>query len=418
MKKQWIGLLDCNNFFVSCERLFRPELKNVPVLVLSSNDGCVVARSKEVKDIGVPMGVPYFKIKDIVKKEGIVTFSSHLALYRDISKRVFEVVKRELANVEQYSVDEAFFTLPPEAEVEDIANNLRSIILQEVGIPVSIGVSLTKTQAKYANAVAKKGVGVRVIGETEWDGLVDGIRLAEIWGLGASSELNYRSHGLKTVADLTALDRSVVAKLFGINGLRIQSELRSEPALLIEQGDRKQKSILSSRSFKVETKELAVLQDAVAYHVRHVAEDLRRIAKETLNIRVYLGTNRHGDFLLRGGSDETIFINPTSDTLSLMKVASNLVERLYEPDVPYKKVGVSLSNLVPAGGSQTTMFNDCKEEDRRDLMSSIDILNEKADSELVQIGSRLKKAEWQSRSETRSPAYTTQWSDLKRVKAR
>lgn len=416
MKQQWIGVLDCNNFFVSCERLFRPDLVGKPVVVLSSNDGCVVARSQEIKDIGIPMGVPYFHIKDTLKKAEATTFSSHFALYRDISRRVFSVMREELGVVEQYSIDEAFFTLSDRPEV--VATQLKQAVEQRVGIPVSVGLAATKTQAKYANSVAKKSGGICVLDQPSWQAQVPQIPLSSIWGVGGKSALKYKQHGLSTVADLLQTDPSRTAQIFGVGGVRLQQELAGKPVFKLHQRSEPQQSIMSSRSFRDSTTDLAVLADAVAYHVRHAAADLRSQQQEAKVLRVSIRPSRHGDFLLRGGTKEVVFTVPTSDTLELLQAAETALETLYEAGVPYKKAGVTLASLQPAGNTELQLFDTETATKSSRLMDLVDSLNNKGGREVIVMGSRLRTGAWQVRREACSPAYTTKWTDVAVAKAK
>lgn len=416
MKQQWIGLLDCNNFFVSCERLFRPDLMGKPVLVLSSNDGCVVARSKEVKDIGVLMGVPYFQIKDTVKKHDITTFSSHFALYRDISRRVFSVMREELEVVEQYSIDEAFFTF--DDDPFKVATRVKQAVERRVGIPVSVGVAHTKTQAKCVNDLAKKIGKVKVLERNEWTALTPKILLADIWGVGGKMELRFKHHGLSTVAELLAADPARIERLFGVNGLRLQHELSGTIAFPLHHRTEPQQSIMSTRSFRDSTTDKAILADAVAYHVRHAVADLRGMGMLACNIRVMALPSRHGDFFMRGGAKEAVLPAPSSDTVEFLKIASKLLSDVFESGVPYKKAGVVLGGLVADGVRQTSLFGHTDTGENAELMAVIDSLNARGGGEVVLLGSHLRSDVWRSRSETRSPAYTTRWSDIVSVKAK
>ena len=416
--EEWIGLLDCNNFFVSCERLFRPDLKGKPVVVLSSNDGCVVARSQEIKDKGIPMGVPYFQIKDIIKDIEAVTFSSHFALYRDISRRVFEVMRKEIETVEQYSVDEAFFTMSGSLdELRQKVYSLKDRVEQEVGVPVSVGVALSKTQAKYASSVAKKTGGIYVMPQSEWYERTPIIPLFSIWGIGQRSAEAYRKHSIETVADLLRLERRQVKGLFGVVGERLWQELQGEPSSALSKRLEHQKSILNSRSFRDTTSDISVLKDAVAAHVRAAAEDLRSMDLKATFIQVSLGTSRHSDFFLQGGSASTIFNEPTDDSFLFLKAAMNLVDSLYRPDVPYKKAGVLLTEFTPKTVQQLSMFANAAETKTAALMPVIDALNRVVGRDSIVLGSRLQTKKWQSSFDSKSPAYTTDWSELKTVKA-
>ena len=412
----WIGLLDCNNFFVSCERLFRPDLKVRPVVVLSSNDGCIVARSKEIKDKGIPMGVPYFQVKDTLKDIDAVSFSSHFALYRDISRRVFEVMRRELDAVEQYSIDEAFFSMKgSEEQVRGLITHLKDTVEREVGIPVSIGVATSKTTAKYASSVAKKTGGLFVLTSPEHQAALRAAKLSDIWGIGLRTALSYKKHGLITVGDMLSQERRQVTNLFGVHGERLWLELQGIPAVGATRHSTQQ-SILSSRSFKGTSSDIAVLKDAVAYHVRHAAEDLRSMNLKTSSIQVMLGTSRHGDYFMQGGFEVALLETPTSDSFVLLKAADQLVERLFKPDVPYKKAGILLQHFSPAAHTQLTMFDDKKEDKTSVLMSVMDALNKQGGGNVLLLGSHLKTGAWEASRESRSPAYTTSWNDIAKVK--
>lgn len=417
--ESWIGLLDCNNFFVSCERLFRPDLKGKPVLVLSSNDGCVVARSQEIKDNGIAMGVPYFQIKDILRDINATTFSSHFALYRDISRRVFEVMREELDTVEQYSVDEAFFIIEGsnQKELQKKILCIKDRVERVVGIPVSVGLAKSKTLAKYAGSVAKRTTGTFVLSESEWGSRAATVKLADIWGVGFRSADAYRKKGVVTVADFLALERRQVQELFGVVGIRLWQELQGIPSVTVTRHVQSQKSILNSRSFKGTTNDKSVLEDAVAYHVREAAEDLRAMNQKTSCIQVHLGTSRHGDYLLQGGTLTAVLPHPTNDTFVLLRAASGLVEQLFKPGVPYKKAGVLLTNFSPERVSQLELFVDTQEEKTKDLMPVIDAINHGMGRHSLLLGSHLQTKKWQSSQESRSPAYTTAWKDIAIVKA-
>ncbi len=412
----YFGLLDCNNFFVSCERLFRPDLIGKPVVVLSGNDGCIVARSQEIKDMGIPMGVPYFQVKDILKKHETTCFSSHFALYRDVSRRVFAVMREELEVVQQYSVDEAFFQCDgPDASV---ALRVKKAVESRVGIPVSVGLAPTKTLAKYINSKAKKGVGVAVFDADNWEDEMKNIPLSAIWGVGGRMEMQYKKHTLVSVQDLVLADTERVKILFGVHGVRLQKELSGIPMYSLGEQAEPQKSIMSSRSFKARTTELSVLADAVAYHVRHAMVDLRAMNQKTQCLRVSIRPSRHGDFVLRGGSAEVIFAAPTDDTFRVLEEAQKLTKSLYEAGVPYKKVGIVLSHFSASQATQPALFaTEAHDIKTNELMPIIDMLNKKLRKDSVVIGSRLHGAKWQARIDARSPAYTTQWKDIQTVKA-
>jgi DNA polymerase V len=363
------------------------------------------------------MGVPYFQIKDTLEKAGTTTFSSHFALYRDISRRVFSVMREELDEIEQYSVDEAFFTVSDDPLT--VAKKVKERVEQLVGIPVSVGVAATKTQAKYANEMAKKGAGVVVLPNDDFNALAPDIPLSEIWGVGGKSELKYKAHQIYSVQDLLRADQARIGRIFGVNGLRLQQELQGISVLALEEISSPHHSVMSSRSFRNETIALPVLEDAVAYHVRHAAADIRRAGQVAMAMRVSIRPSRHGDYVLRGGSKEAVFTVPTNDTIELVRTAYELLQDIYEPGVPYKKAGIVLLGLQPAGGEQTQLFQtETTPAATAELLSAIDKINTKSGKELVQVGSQLRTPDWQSRVDARSPAYTTRWSDIATVQAK
>jgi DNA polymerase V len=416
---QYIGVIDCNNFFVSCERLFRPDLIGKPVLVLSSNDGCVVARSQEVKDIGIMMGVPYFQIKDIIKKARITVFSSHFALYRDISTRVFQAVRTELPNKQQYSIDEAFFSIeaPSPEAAERMLWQVKRVVERKVGIPVSIGLAVTKTQAKYASRLAKKAGGVMVLTPADWMIRTSEIPLSDIWGVGRQMVVRYRKVNLLSVQDLLGAPRPHIEALFGIAGLRLQAELAGQMVYPVEKNSSVKKSITSSRSFKNSTNSLAVLKDAVAYHLRHATSELRAMGHVTASVTVSIWPSHHGDFVLRGGSRQLLLSAPTADTTVLLKAVMPLVEELFESEVPYKKAGVLLGQFTKADMVQTSLFEMSTPAPKStELMQTLDVLNAKFGRDMVRVGRHTASETWSSGHAELSPAYTTNWTMLPIVK--
>lgn len=414
----WIGLLDCNNFFVSCERLFRPDLKDKPVVVLSSNDGCIVARSQEIKDKGIPMGVPHFQVKDILKDIGAVTFSSNFPLYRDVSRRVFDTIKYEVDTLEQYSIDEAFFKLQGDkGELLLKITDIKDRVFREVGVPVSIGLAKSKTLAKYAASIAKKTNGLYVLSMSDWQERQGDVLLGDIWGVGTRTARAYASYSLQTVVDVVRLERRQVEQLFGVVGVRLWQELQGIPSLELKRSHFYKQSVMHTRSFKQTVHDPLVLYDAVSYHVREAAEDLRAMGVVAHRLQVMLGTSRHGDYVLQGGSMATYFDVPTNDSLVLVKEAIRLADELYKVGVPYKKAGVLLSQFVQEKQVQPALFEPAVNTIETGLSASIDALNRRLGKGSVLIGSYLKTKDWESSRAARSPSYTTTWSDLVVVKA-
>ena len=417
---KYIGLLDCNNFFVSCERVFRPDLKTRPTVVLSSNDGCVVARSKEIKEMGVPMGVPYFKVKEELKKANTAVFSSNFALYRDISRRVMDVLTQEVGYVEQYSVDEAFFEV--EGEANDLLDSLWHVkytVEKAVGVPVSVGAAKTKTIAKYASEVGKQRDGVALVYGEEWKEAQKSLPVETIWGIGKQTSQKMHKLGITTVAELLACDRTRIDQIFGIGGLRICDELNEQR--ISELGSRDsleiQKSIMSTRSFAKATTERAVIEDALAYHVAHIAEEMRELGVKAGWLSILVATSRHGDWMLRGGRSGTFLLRPTNDTSELLLESRRLLDGLFESTVPYKKAGVVVGNFTDESVVQMNLFEKQTSRARNDLMKTLDVLNRRYGKETVTIGRNFTQEKWQTSTKFVSPNYTTNWGEIAEIKA-
>ena len=362
------------------------------------------------------MGVPYFQIKDTLQKAKAVVFSGHIALYRDISRRVFEVVRQEVDTMEQYSIDEAFFCIPADADAYQYIAHIKDTVEQLIGIPISIGVAASKTQAKYASTIAKKFGGLHVCDEVLWQQSVSDIRVEQIWGVGAGLARKCKQHGIVSVADLLQLDTSRVDAVFGVVGRRLQSELAGVIASPVESKRLLQKSLMNSRSFSKTTQDIAILADAAAYHTRQIAAELRSMGAACTVLRLSIRTSRHGDFFLRGGSKEVMFQAPTADTFELINTAEKLLQELYEANVPYQKVGVQVGGILLQDDKPATLFADTK-PDTKALLQAMDALNVSAGRELLTVGSRLRTDAWKAKSETRSPAYTTRWKEVVVVSA-
>lgn len=413
---KYVGLADCNNFFVSCERIFRPDLWNKPVVVLSSNDGAVVARSEEVKKLGVPMGVPYFKVRDIFKQNDVAVFSSNFDLYRDISDRVMNTLREEVEGMEQYSVDEAFFEMEVKSQATAMKEmaRLRDLLYRHVGVPMSFGLAPTKTIAKYANGLEKRGSGVALVTKSRWSELRKVVPLSDLWGVGSAMTQRFREHSLLTVEDLLAADTARVAKLFGVYGVRLRAELLGENQKGDQVADDLPKTIMSTRSFAKTTDQLGVLEEALAYHVSRAAAELREKEAVAGRLVVIILTSRHGDWMLRGGGREILLSTPTSDTTVLLRETKRLAKSMFEPGVPYKKAGIVLGNIQSKGFAQPQLFG--AEVDNSELMAAMDSINKKLGTDTVTIGRAKYRESWSNRHDYQSPRYTTSWSELKTIK--
>ena len=416
-----IGLLDCNNFFVSCERLFRPDLHDRPVAVLSGNDGCIVARSNEVKDLGVPMGVPHFKVKDVLSEAAVTCFSSNFTLYRDVSSRVMSTLRELVPEVETYSIDEAFLVLnvPNEEAAVEQLRHIKQTIEQRVGVPVSLGAATSKTIAKYASEKEKRGSGVCVLVGKEWQKETGTTQLSQVWGIGARLSERLREHNLHTVADLLAADRTRVAKLFGLGGCRLFDELSEQPVYRLGERNRQtQKSIMSTRSFKTASTKKSVVADAISYHVHHAAAELRELGLQCRYLQVLARPNHYSDWTLRQGSAECTLPAPISDTRVLLTHAHELLDSFFDAEVPYKKAGVVLGWFSDADIAQPDLFGESVEAATAErVLDVFDAINQKYGREVITFGRAVSAGAWAPARELLSPRYTTNWLELPSVKA-
>jgi DNA polymerase V len=415
-----IGLLDCNNFFVSCERLFRPDLEGVPVAVLSSNDGCIVARSQEVKDLGITMGAPYFQVKDICEKNNVTLFSGNLTLYRDISARVMDTLASEVGKCEIYSIDEAFFSCATDVSIDEI-HRIRDVVMQHVGIPVSIGVASTKTLAKQSSNIGKKGGGYHILSSGEWAERAVEVGCGEIWGLGRQTTAKLREMRVRTAADFMQVPLAQLRQSFGVGTQRVYDELHGTSVFPVGvNSETSRQSIASTRSFTKTTTNLADLESSLAGHITHVAEKLRQRKLLTSKMHISINTDRFGDFFMQGESAEIVLIEPTADTAVLLQTALTKMRQLYKTNVPYKKTGVTVSGLMPEAYVTPDLFAVQKTEEAPEA-SKIDVITDSINARFG--GGTLRHAVVQSTkakssAKLHSKCYTTNWGDIPSVKAK
>lgn len=413
-----IGLMDCNNFFVSCERLFRPDLLKRPVIVLSSNDGCVVSRSQEVKDMGISMGMPYFQIKDLCRARDITVFSSNFSLYRDISERVMLVIKREFVTYEIYSIDEAFFTIEAETSIDDLYE-IRTRIMRETGIPVSLGIGETKTLAKIASKEAKSGSGVCRLTLDAFTVLSQSLSCGSVWGIGRTLTKRLSAERIVTVADLLACDPAYIARNLGVVGERICMELRGTMVYNVgTHNPEEQASYTSTRSFGKETHDKFVVMQSLSYHVIRVAETLRKKKCLCQTLTVIAGGSRMGPFSHKVHSWVVQLTSPTNDTLTLLSETRKALDCLYDIEIPYKKAGVIASGIIREECETPTLFKDAKSiETHRVVNEVVDSINTTHGASTVVPASALGSGKWREQKGMLSREYTTQWTEIPIVKA-
>ncbi|MGV1100198.1 Y-family DNA polymerase [Thiovibrio sp. JS02] len=420
---QLYALVDCNNFYVSCERLFNPVLAGKPMVVLSNNDGCIIARSEEAKALGVGMGEPFFKREGFLRKHGVAVFSSNYPLYGDISQRVMAVLQTLEPRVEIYSIDEAFLLLPTgsAAEAGKIAATIRATIRQWVGIPVSIGIGPTKTLAKLANRIAKKNKecgGVFVLPDKpQLDGILQSLGVEDVWGIGHRQAGRLTACGVRTACDLRDCQDGWLRKTLTITGLRTAMELRGVSCLPLSLAPPAKKSITSSRSFGKPVHTLSELAEALATYVAIAGEKLRQSRLAAGCLQVFLATSRFREGGRQYGNSRTVLLpSPSSCTPELMKHARLCLAAIYRPGFVYQKVGVILADLLPQGRRQGDLFAGEGEEGLL-LMAAVDRINTRWGRDTVQYGSSGFTRSWKNRQERKSPAYTTNWRQLPVVSA-
>ncbi|MBP3730215.1 MAG: Y-family DNA polymerase [Mailhella sp.] len=415
-------LIDCNNFYASCERLFRPDLANKPVMVLSNNDGCVIARSQEVKKLGIKMGEAVFKLKREIRRHRINVFSSNFPLYGDISSRVMRVVASVTGtDIEQYSIDECFVKLSPNQAPNAlaIAREIRSRVLQWVGVPVSVGVATTRTLAKLANHGAKKlpsGVFSLLRPEEELDSIFMRIPVEEVWGIGRQKLAMLNRFAITTVYDLKHADPQWVQKRLTVTGWRTQQELRGISCIDDDQiRPATRKTLVCSRSFGEKISDVTLLKQAVASFSARAAERMRREKLVSSAMLVFMHTSYfHEPFV--SDSRQIVFRSPTSDTAEFIRAATASVEVMFQSGVPYGKAGVILFDLFERGkvqGSLLTMADEAHVARRNALMLSLDAANLRYGRGTVKFGAEgLGKGVWALKQDHKSPSYTTCWDEL------
>ena len=436
------GLVDCNNFYVSCERVFNPSLRGKPVVVLSNNDGCIIARSNEAKALGIPMGTPLHLYKTLIKQNKIFTYSSNYTLYGDMSSRVMSVLNYFIPNIEIYSIDEAFLNLKNFniQSLQDEMFKIRERIYQWTGIPVSIGIGPTKTLAKLANKIAKKnssnGVYILTV-STQLTHILSNMKLEDIWGVSKGWGNRLRSIGINNPRQLQQANPRQIRTLISVVGERIIYELRGQPCLALEEVNNK-KSITVSRSFGNMINDKDSLKKALANYAARAAEKLRYQGSVCEGIYVFINTNRFRERDLQYSNSATInFDELTDSTTIIIEKSFKLLENLYRPKYNYKKIGVTLLGLKQKddGSSdnyiiQGSLFIHNKDQQIHmsrsyDRMKLIDNINAKMGKMTIFHGSqgviknsRNIKSEpdkWRMRSCYKSPFYTTNWDDILKV---
>lgn len=416
-----IALVDCNNFYASCERLFQPALREKPVVVLSNNDGCVIARSNEAKALGIEMGAPWHLCREKFEKQGVVVRSSNYTLYGDISARVMNALARFTPDLEIYSIDEAFLGLAGfERRLESHARELRETVLKWTGIPVSVGIAPTKTLAKVANRFAKKDArhaGVFVMCDGDAIGRALGsIALRDLWGIAGRTERRLNEIGITTPRQLRDADPQFIRERFGVVMQRMIMELRGIPCINLEDGTPDRKSVMASRSFGRPVTTYQELSEAVSTYTSRAAEKIRRQNLSTAHVAVFVNTNsfKPEDPQYYATKDIRLPV-ATADTGKLLKATRAALMAIYKRGYRYKKAGVILLDLAHVKDGQGDLWEKPDTPKARRLMQAIDSLNaDYGRGTIIYASSGYAKA-WRLRSDFVSPRYTTSWDDLLKV---
>ena len=415
-----IALADCNNFYASCERVFNPGLKNKPIVVLSNNDGCIIARSNEAKVLGIKMGVPVFQVRDIIDNNNVYVFSTNFALYGDMSSRVMSLLSDISPEIEIYSIDEAFMNFTGVKDSVHLASRMKSVVTKSTGIPISIGIAATKTLSKVANYFAKKQTDKGVYALTEQQQIVQALKelpVSKLWGVGSRHLRMLNSYGINTAYDFIQLNEEWVLEKMTIMGLRMQRELKGDPCFGIDAYPSRKKNIRTSRSFGVKVKSLQTIQESIIAHAARCAEKLRIENSCARYVSVILRTNpfsKSQDYYY--GYKSINLEIPTNDSMEIVNAAKILLGSIYKEGLIYTKSGVIVGDTVPADQVQLNLFySEQGREKRKNLYKSVDFINQTMGRDKIQLLGQGIAKKWKLKQENLSPCYTTRWTDLLRI---
>ena len=417
-KKNRIALVDCNSFYVSCERLFNPKIQKKAVVVLSNNDGCVISRSREAKDLGIKMGEPYFKVKDLVKRNKVEVYSSNYALYGDISRRVMKVLKTFSPKVEIYSIDEAFIDLSfiDEKGVEDYGREIRSRVLKWTGIPTSVGIASTKTLSKVANHIAKKEKAGVIYLNTNIDEKLKKFPVEDVWGVGKQLSKFYHKNNISNAYDLKNVSNTWVKKGTNVLGAKTAMELRGIPCIDLQIDQEKRKNCCVSRSFGRKVKDLNELEESVITHCLNAAEKIRADDQIAKTITVFIRTSPFDKNRRYYSNSKTIDLAiPTSNSIELIKNAVKALTDIYKYGYAYQKAGIILSGLKDANQNDQNLLTPLLENKSKKLMKAIDYTNTKYGRYAISIAQAGLSKGWKMRREHSSKIDTASFDFLPKI---
>ncbi len=418
--KPIFALVDCNNFFVSCERVFAPHLENKAVVVLSNNDGCAIARSNEAKSLNIAMGEPFYKFKYLYEQKRLEVLSSNFQLYSNMSWRIMESLKTLCPLVEVYSVDEAFLGLQHLniTDYEEFGSNIKQKLRQWTGIPVSVGIASTKTLAKIASFLAKKSKGVyNLLDNPELDNILEQFPIENIWGIGKKLSISLKLLGIVNAKQLRDSDPQLIRKSFSIVVEKIVYELRGTSCLELTTLHEDKKSITSSRSFGRPVTALEELEEALSNYINTACVKLRKQESRAKEICVFLSTNSYSTKQPQYKNSMTCPLPyPSSDTSEIILYGKRSLRQLYKPGYQYHKLGVILLDLQPSRIEQMQLFSKPNYSHSDKLMKALDSINKNMGKNTVYLAGQGTERTWKMESQKRSPAFTTNWNELPVVK--
>lgn len=411
------AIIDCNSFFASCERAFDPELIGKPLAILSNNDGCVISRSREAKALGIPMGAPLFKYKEIIAQKNIQIRSSNYSLYGDMSERVMKLLENFSPEVEIYSIDEAFLKLPKSDNYQEVGAQIKNYIFQCTGIPVSVGIAPTKALSKAANAIAKKFPektnGYYVIDtEAKRIKLLKWLPIKDIWGIGFGNTKRLQNKGVQTAFEFTQLTDDWVKRNMSIVGLRLKKDLEGEPTILLEDEVQNKKVIATTRSFEFTFSDKENMKERIATFASRCAEKLRMQACSCNVVMVYLKSDRNKKNEKQHRANRILTLPyATNSTLIINQFAQKALDDIYKAGIKYKRAGVILMGLIKTDALQLDLFKN-EDPKHKQLMATMDALNEKYSGRKIKMANQDLQRTWKMRQAHLSPEYTTKFSDI------
>ena len=416
-----LALVDCNSFYVSCERLFNPRIRKKPVVVLSNNDGCIISRSNEAKALGIKMGEPYFKAKDIIIKNKVEVFSSNYSLYGDLSRRVMRTLKRFNTEIEVYSIDEAFIDLSnfPDQDMEKVGKEIRETVLKWTGIPTSIGIAKTKTLSKIANHIAKKKISgvTSLIGIENIDPILEKIDINDVWGVGKQLTKFYQKNGIYNAKQLKNKSNSWIKKSSNVLSSRTAMELRGIPCISLETTTTKRKSCVVSRSFGKRVEKFQEVKEAVASYCLNASEKIRSESLVTKAITVFVRTSPfQRNFGYYSNAKTLDFPIATNNSIEIVKAAVSILESIFKNGYRYQKAGVMLTGLSNAS-DKTNLFTSEKDEKINSLMRSIDNTNHRYGRSTLSVASAGVHKKWNMRRQYSSKIDTADFYCLPTIRA-